>query len=145
MEAVDVLGDQGEGFDSAFDFHQRLVAGVGLREAHVPATGLVEFPDKFGVSGEAFGRGEVFEAEVSPVASVAAEGGDAALGGDSGSGEDGYGAGFSEGGPGVVSNVVHFQDPRPHSLELVTSAGKRGTYQAPYCSKKCAKVRIPSK
>jgi hypothetical protein len=90
VEIVDVLGAEVETVwpESALDFGEGDVGGVGFCGAGVAAALGVEAPDELWIGFPCFGSGDFFDAVAVPEASGASEGGQAAFGGDAGSGED---------------------------------------------------------
>src|SRR5436190_445354 len=64
VEAVHVLGDQSEAWQTAFEFHQRVVTGVGQDFGDQLAPPGIPFPDEFWVALKRFRRGQVLGSEI---------------------------------------------------------------------------------
>ena len=87
MEAVHVLGDEGELREGFFPGGQGRVAGIGGASGDQAAPPVIPFPDELRVAGEGFGRGQVLGPEPAPQPLLPAEGGDAGFGRDPGAGK----------------------------------------------------------
>ncbi len=87
VQAVDVLGDEGELRCALFEVGEGEVSGVGFLFGELGAAVEVESPDLVGVTLESLGSGEVFSASSLPESAWSSEGGDAAFGADAGAGE----------------------------------------------------------
>src|SRR4051812_4334857 len=87
MEAVDVLGDQGQSGTARLEGGERRVAGVGARLRDESPAPVVPFPDEAGIAFEGLRRGEVLRPEVPPEAPRPPEGGDPGFGGAARAGE----------------------------------------------------------
>ncbi len=90
VEVVDVLGDDGDVVEGAFEGGEGEVTGVRSHVVELGAAGVVEVEHKAGVALPSFGGADVFDPVIFPQAVGVAEGGDAAVGAHAGAGENDY-------------------------------------------------------
>ena len=93
VEAIDILGDEGEIGRAFLQLCEGPVSGVRLGFRDQAASPVIPFPDELGIAGEGLRSRKFFRAEVLPESAEVAERWNTAFGRDSGAGEDGDGAG----------------------------------------------------
>src|ERR1041385_1349519 len=89
VQTVHVLGNDGELRHATLPFHEREVAGIGMRSGDQFASPGIPFPDEFWVAPKRFGRGHLLRPESRPESCLRVpEGGHAAFGRDSRTGQN---------------------------------------------------------